>query len=422
MVGSKYILFLLLGLMSLSGWAQSNLWSEVSVNKKSVYQGEPVEVTVSVFTATWFTQGVNVQNIQVNNAFTVYFRSLSTSKIINGKTYAGVQFFYNVFPYTSNNIEFPSLEIVVETPNLGDYKGVQRKVKTKSKVITVKPIPPAFDADQWLVTSSCVVKDRWSSSLKNIKVGDVIERSISRSASGTVSDLIPPVMWDSVHGVSLYIDRSITRNNKSKTDISADRTDKMRYLFEKEGQVILPEMTFLWWNPVRKKVFKRTLKEVVIEVAPNPDLGILESIKDSLNVVVIEQQEAEKDQGFLLWGTSLDEWLKRVLIAMATWILVVRILVPFFNKGAALYGDYKNSERYYFNQIIWAKLGWKSAKLEAIQYRWLDELELDEPTLALFWTRFGNQNPQSIAGWFKARKCYFNSLQQTKNSDWINPE
>lgn len=422
MVGSKYILFLVLGLFSLTGLAQTNLWSEVSVNKKSVYQGEPVEVTVSVFTETWFTQGVNVQNIQVNNAFTVYFRSLSTSRIIKGKTYAGVQFFYHVFPYTSNNVEFPSLEILVETPNVGDYKGVERKVRTQAKIIMVKPIPSAFDADQWLVTNSCVVKDKWSRSLKNIKVGDVIERSINRAVSGTVSELIPPVVWDAVNGVSLYIDRSITQNNKSKTDISATRTDKMRYLFEEEGQVIIPEMTFLWWNPVRKKVFKRTLKEVVIDVAPNPDLGILETIKDSLNIVTQRSQEAEEKEGFLLWGTPLDEWLKRVLVAVLMWVLVVRVLVPISNNIRSKYRRYRNSERYYFNQIIWVKLGGFSSKLEHNQYRWLDELELEESTISFFWERFGGKSSRSIIGWFKARKKYFCSLEKTKNSDWINPE
>ncbi|MGB1003981.1 MAG: BatD family protein [Salibacteraceae bacterium] len=421
MVIFRYILLGLFMGLSCTGHSQRSLWSEVSLNKKSVYQGEPIEVTVSVYTATWFTKGVNVQNIQVNNAFTVYFRSLSTSKVIDGKTYAGVQFFYNVFPYTSNNVVFPSLNISVETPNEGDYKGLKRTVKTSSKTITVKPIPSSFDPNQWLVTNNCTVKNHWNSSLKNVKVGDVIERSIYRSASGTVSELIPPVVWDSISGVSLYPNRSETNNHKSKTDISADRTDKMRYLFEKEGEIEFPEMTFFWWNPVHKKLYKKTLPKVIIEVAANPDLGIVTSIKDSLNAQVQVSEENTADEVFLLWGSPVDEWLKRILVAVITWILVVRIIAPIFNKIGMKYAQYQGSERYYFNQIIWAKLGWNSRNLKSIQYRWLDELKLHEPSLTSFWNQYGNKQPESILGWWSARKRYFATLQKNKNSDWINP-
>jgi hypothetical protein len=132
----KYGLLLLMLLLVHSIFAQ-HLTSSVSVNTSRVYVGEPVEVTVSVFTSTWFTAGVDIQNIKVNGAFTVPFRSLSTSKTIKGKTYAGVQFFYNVFPYSEEDIEFPALTIEVETPDDGGYKGVKRKVKTKAKTIKV---------------------------------------------------------------------------------------------------------------------------------------------------------------------------------------------------------------------------------------------------------------------------------------------
>ena len=77
------VLFLLVGFM---GMAQKHLITDVRLNKSTVYVGEPVEVSVSVYSSTWFTKGVNPGNIKVNDAFTVYFRSLSNSKQINGQT------------------------------------------------------------------------------------------------------------------------------------------------------------------------------------------------------------------------------------------------------------------------------------------------------------------------------------------------
>ena len=82
---TKHIIILLLLFQAAIVFAQNNVISEVSINRKSVYVGQPVEVSVGIFTPTWFTQGVNFGNIKVNGAFTVYFRSVSTSKKINGK-------------------------------------------------------------------------------------------------------------------------------------------------------------------------------------------------------------------------------------------------------------------------------------------------------------------------------------------------
>ncbi|MCK5816354.1 MAG: hypothetical protein KAH07_10470, partial [Flavobacteriaceae bacterium] len=92
------ILFLLL-ICSQLFYGQRHLISDVSINRSSVFVGQPVKVSVSVYTSTWFTKGVNPGNIKVNGAFTVYFRSLSNSKKINRQTYAGVTMYFHVFPY-----------------------------------------------------------------------------------------------------------------------------------------------------------------------------------------------------------------------------------------------------------------------------------------------------------------------------------
>ena len=89
--------------------AQRHLRTEVSFNKGSVYVGEPIEVSVTVYSSTWFTEGVDPGNIKINGAYTVYFRSLSTSKKFGNKLYAGVTLFFNVFPYNEENVEFPFL-------------------------------------------------------------------------------------------------------------------------------------------------------------------------------------------------------------------------------------------------------------------------------------------------------------------------
>ena len=244
----------LLAIVCITAGAQK-LWTTVTMDRSSVYVGQPVQVTIAAYTSTWFTRGVDPGNIKVNGAFSVYFRPVSVSIVEKGQTYAGVELKYLVFPYRDEDVVFPSLDITVETPPDGGYKGVERTLKTEAKPISVKPIPPGFDADTWLVSTNLTVNESWSGDRSNVKVGDVLTRTISRSASGTVSELIPPVIWDSIPDVSLYPARSSVDNQRSRTAISASRTESVRYLFEKEGTVTFPEMVLTWYNPYQSKLY-----------------------------------------------------------------------------------------------------------------------------------------------------------------------
>jgi hypothetical protein len=448
-VGSKwkYVWGFLLLLSWQGAFSQGHLFGDVNLSQGSVYVGQPVEVTVLVYTSTWFTRGIDPGNIKVNGAFTVYFRSVSSSKQINGKTYAGVEMIFHVFPYNDEDILFPSLDIKVETPDEGGYKGVQREIKTMAREIIVKPVPPGTSQSEWLVASGMRVKESWSGDKTQVKVGDVLERSISLEVEGTVSELIPPIHWDSLSGVSLYPARSEVSNHKSRTAISATRRDGIRYLFEKEGEVTIPEKVLTWWNPVHNKLYKRTLPGFIIHVLPNPDLGMLESVRDSLVVQTAGEGETADDQSAItLWGVPL-KWL----IACLSGFIVSLFLLMYGIKR--LRGNikkrrelYRNSELYHFRNFKEVSKQQNPVKSLVALYRWIDQLDLEEPTLQYFTSTYGSaslvseielleQHVNSVPTrafsfdfkvWSKARKNYVSGTEQpgdgvSDRAMWINP-
>ena len=424
--------------------AQGHLFSDVKISQSNVYVGQPVEVTVSVYTSTWFTKGVDPGNVKVNDAFTVYFRSVSMTKQINGKTYAGVEMIFNIFPYDDEDIEFPSLNINVVTPDDNDYKGKQGVVKTKARKINVKPVPPGYDKTEWLVARGMTVNDKWTGDKTKVKVGDVLERSIFREVSGTVSELIPPVHWDTIQGISLYPARSEVNNHKSKTAISASRTDAVRYLFEKEGEITIPEKVLTWWNPYRNKLYKRTLKEFTINVLPNPDLGMIESLRDSLAVPLSVQAGDNTDKSVLtILGLPIKKFISLFSGFIALIILLLKSILVFRKRWIQHRKKYLNSELYYFRKFRKA-IKLKSHVAIGALYSWIDQIKLDEHSLRFFIEKYGTKelvseleqieqriNRQEKAElsfnfkvWSKARKNYLKAEVQTKNSNlvyWINP-
>jgi len=348
MVKRLYIL-IFFGLLTF-GMSGQNLLSYVTVNNTSPYVGQPVQVKVNVYTTTWFTSGIDVGNIQVDNALTVYFRSVSSVKTINGKKYAGVEFYYNLFPTREGNITIPVLEIHVETPKEGDYKGVKRILKTKAKSITAKPVPLGYDPQKWLVANSLSVSQKWSMSLNEIKVGDVVERTINRSASNTLSEFIPATLWDSIAGVSLYSKRPKVNTKKTRTTVSSNRSETISYLFEKEGEVVIPTMTYMYWNAANKKFYQKNLDSIIISVKPNADLAMLASIKKSLQKETVE--EAIIETPFLIFGLAPKTFIKYVVLGLLALLILVKILIFGYSFFIKRYHAYLQSETHAFNQVI----------------------------------------------------------------------
>ena len=431
---------LLLSVICISAGAQ-RLWTSVTMDRSSVYVGQPVQVTIAAYTSTWFTRGVDPGNIKVNGAFSVYFRPVSVSIVEGGQTYAGVELKYLVFPYRDEDVVFPSLDITVETPPEGGYKGVERSLKTEAKSIAVKPIPPGFDADTWLVSTNLSVNENWSGDRSNVKVGDVLTRTISRSATGTVSELIPPVIWDSIPDVSLYPARSSVDNQRSRTAITASRTESVRYLLEKEGAFTFPEMVLTWYNPYQSKLYKRTLPEVTIDVQPNPDLGLLESIRDSLRQEQeLAQEQAHEQEAGTILGMSYQRFavvMGLILLGLILIFAFAKLLVLKFREAQQAYQD---SEKYYFDQFIKSVKKGSSDSLPKL-YRWIDELNLEEPSInglahclndkalkdfvlkTASSSKRGTPVSAEISSWRKVRTFILSSSHRIKPDalSWINP-
>ena len=326
-----------------------NLLSYVTVNTNSAYIGQPIELKVSVFTTTWFTKGIDVGNIQIDGGLTMYFRSVSTSKMINNTRYSGVEFYYNLFPTKEGVLEIPSLNIQVESPKEGDYKGVGRSIRTKPKKVMVNGIPFGYNQLDWLVASSFSVRGNWSASLENIKVGDVLQRTISRTAGSTLSEFIPSSYWDSIPGVSIYPKRPLVNTKKSKTGVSASRSETVNYLFEKEGEVIIPKMEYMYWSLRTKRIYYKNVDSVVVNVGANPDLVMLQTIKNSLQKESPIKEEV--NSSFMILGLSPKKFAMYLIVGLISIFLLNKTIRKITAYGKDIYARYTNSEQFAFSKV-----------------------------------------------------------------------
>ncbi len=263
----------------------AQVFAGVAVSPREVYVGQPLRVTVTVYTHTWFTAPVEFGNLQVPGAFIVPFDDTQPGMFTSGgKQYPGIQFYYIVFPYKAGSFSVPSLEITATSPPEGSSTGRKVVIHTTEQAFTVRDVPDKLKAmGPWFVAKSVRVTEHWDRSLNGLKVGDVLKRTVTVEARGTLPQFIPDITpQERVDWASTYPQAAVLTDSREGGDVSGRSVTVTSYLLEKAGTFDLPALTLPYWNPLAARIATSSLPDHKIEVAENSNLGILTTLRDSL--------------------------------------------------------------------------------------------------------------------------------------------
>ncbi len=348
--------------------------TETEITPRRGYVGEPRLLSVTVLSETYFTAPVSITNLKVEGAFLVPRQNTSTTVRRNGETYAGVIVKFYLFPYEDGTLEVPSVTFVTLSPPPGDYRATDVRVTTKATSFDVSAVPPTASTDQWIVADNLSVSERFDRSLDNLKVGDVITRTLTFTASNTLSEFIPEIEWPLIEGVSVYPQQPQLSNDITKELISGRRVERLSYLLEDSGSVVLPEVQMQFYHPGRRAFVNREVPARTIDVATNGDLSLVASVKDSLAAYLAVQGQGAKSNRSLPTITRKQMVLVVLLLAalwsLRRWRLIARLRAYIHQSQLA----YRQSESYHYRQLVHrARRGSPEVVIRAI-YRYLDEV------------------------------------------------
>ena len=327
----KIILNLVIFLAVAGGlWAQkkpASIWATARFNKKTVMVGEPLVVTISVYTSTWFTEPPVFSEIQVAGALMVRLEQRSGAKTvtIGNKRYPAIEQKFVVYPNKIGENTLPSFEVITSCPPEGDYKSIERTVRTKESLFTVLPPPEGVDTSQWLSAYNLTLTETWNKPLDNLKAGDVLERRIRIRAGGTLAALIPPIVLDTVAFGSIYPKSPILGNIQNSNSFTGSRTEILTYLLESDGSFTIPEVQVPWFNLRKKERETAVVGSISIVVAPNPDIEFILSRQKAL------QEELAKEAPVVVAEEAPFEflglnWWQLILVLLAIIAIVIQLI------------------------------------------------------------------------------------------------
>ncbi len=366
---SSFFLFFLLAGKN----AEAQVSASVDLSRSSVYVQQPFRVNITVYTQTWFTAPLEFINLQIPNAFIVPFDKTQPGMFtVGGKQYPGIQFYYIVFPYKTGEFSVPSLEITAQSPPEGSSTSRKIVIHTAEQKFTVKDIPQSAKNGTWFVAEDITLTEKWNVGLDNLKVGDVIERTITIDAQETLPQFIPNIAeQQQTNWASIYPKDPILSDSKASGDVNGQSLQKTTYLLEKSGNVTLPAIHLSFWNPYTSKMQERILPEKTLHIKENANLGILTTLRDSLAGANQGKNPNTAKIPFLIWGFTWYEFTGIVIMGLGMLYLIVHFGIRFYKKWKVRRKAYKQSEKYLFSQFL------KSDDKHIITalYKWWDVLE-----------------------------------------------
>ncbi|WP_178372207.1 BatD family protein [Chitinophaga jiangningensis] len=354
--------------------AQVRCFAQVELDKTEVYVQQPVKVTFTVLTATWYTEPLKFENLQVPESFIVPFTSSTPGRFtVNGKEYSGIQFYYLVFPYKSGSFQVPPIKITAVTPPEGSAASQTVVIHSPAKSFVVKPVPRTLPpGESWLVASDVQLTQRWNKPLTNLKVGDVIDRSIVVDVSGTLPQFIPELPDNKLSWASTYPKPATLKDTRNDVSANGERTQTTTYLLTSAGEFEMPAIKISWWNPYAARMYSRSLPPVKVHVAENPSLGMMTTLKDSLAKTVAAASPPQKKGPREIFGIPWYLLTLYVAIGLLLLYIWVRWLIDLYAILKAAWLRYRDSEPWWYMRFKY------SNNLFPEIYHWWDRFEFPD--------------------------------------------
>jgi hypothetical protein len=248
-----------------------------------VVAGSEVKLVVDLLTTAWFTEAPDWPLFTVADAIVSLpdEQADNLSEDIDGVRWFGVSRAYRIAPQAGKTYDIPPFAITVHPG------GIDTPVQVMTPALKlVATLPPgAQDMAVFFPTKRLTATQKIEPSTQQLRVGDSITRTITQSAAGTESMLIPPVSLGEVDGLKRYAKPSTTRNIVQDRVglVAGERTDSVTYIADHNGRFKLPPVTIEWWNTKTQKKEAIELPGVTFSASTAHEKPLFEIPADVMN-------------------------------------------------------------------------------------------------------------------------------------------
>jgi hypothetical protein len=227
-----------------------NLWLEATI------EPEAVLVQAQATYRLRFYHAVDVRDLRMTGpeARLADVRPLGPERVYealnNGRRYRVHERSYAVYPLGSGPLELSGAQVNGRVAALGARSADGRqalRLAAATQTLTVLPVPAAAGVAPWLPARALSLSESWSGPASDLRVGQVLQRSIRIEAAGVDSGQIPPVRVV-VPGMQVEAQAPKFENRLEAGVNVGVREQSFLLVALRAGAIVLPELQLPWWN------------------------------------------------------------------------------------------------------------------------------------------------------------------------------
>jgi len=147
-------------------------------------------------------------------------------------------------------------------------RGRRVTVASEPLQVTIQPRPAEFSGRDWQPARAYSVEQQISSS-DALRVGEPVTRTIIIDAVGLEENMIAEPAWPDLPGARIYPDQPQGISRDDGQWVLGHKEFRYAVVPEKEGELLLPELTVHWWDTEHDRQQTAVLPAKTLRVQPS---------------------------------------------------------------------------------------------------------------------------------------------------------
>lgn len=192
-----------------------------------------------------------------------------------GERYRVLERRYALFPERSGELTLPAMQLsgrLVERRNSGIWqpsvRGRRVSVASEPLQVTIEPRPASFSGREWQPARAFSLAQQISST-DALRVGEPVTRTIMIDAVGLEENMIAEPAWPELPGARVYPDQPQGISRDDGQWVLGHKEFRYAVVPEREGELLLPELTVHWWDTVNDRQQTAVLPAKTLQVRPS---------------------------------------------------------------------------------------------------------------------------------------------------------
>ena len=312
-----------------------SLFFKATISPQSGYEGQQYLLTLSLYRTPGIIPKMQQMSISPFDIKNTRIKPLQ-AKIpytarIKGQLYQVLTERFVIYPEGKGEIKIPpvifSADVIQNKANrspgklfssvfANPFSAVVKTVRIASEPIVFNVKAKPLTHGLWLPSENLSLSVNYSGLSKNLQVGDLVTRTITLSAKGLPSDMLPTLKSSTISHLNIYPNKPILRDELSNEGITGVLTQKEAFMANITGRFVLPGINIRWFNTKTHKfavasIQPKTLHFLPVAVNKNPEASAPVKHKS----VVSEHIMPPK-------GNS-NPWLWLVVALIVLWIITL---------------------------------------------------------------------------------------------------